>query len=213
MAIDELLNEHEQSEKVRDWLRHNALGLVGGVGLGLAVIAGLQWWKGQQLQAGMDASSRYTQTVEAFEKGLVPKNGKELVADVDKGNRTLGTLATLQLAKAQLDKGNREDAIATLRGLKEADPDLRAVVNQRLARLLIDAGKASEALSLLNDERNAAMLETRGDAQFALGEREKAREAYRKALALIDVGAPQHKMVSMKLLESGGTPPHTGEAR
>ena len=213
MAIDELLNEHEQSEKVRNWLRHNALGLVGGVGLGLAVIAGLQWWKGQQLQAGMDASSRYTQTVEAFEKGLVPKNGKELVADVDKGNRTLGTLATLQLAKAQLDKGNREDAIATLRGLKEADPDLRAVVNQRLARLLIDAGKASEALPLLNDERNAAMLETRGDAQFALGEREKAQEAYRKALALIDVGAPQHKMVSMKLLESGGTPPHTGEAR
>ena len=42
MAIDELLNEYEQSEKVRGWLRNNALGLIGGVGLGLALIAGWQ---------------------------------------------------------------------------------------------------------------------------------------------------------------------------
>ena len=31
MAIDELLNEHEQSEQVRNWLRGNAVGLIGGV--------------------------------------------------------------------------------------------------------------------------------------------------------------------------------------
>ena len=36
MAIDDLLNEHEQSERVRGWIRSNAIGLIGGVGLGLA---------------------------------------------------------------------------------------------------------------------------------------------------------------------------------
>ena len=30
MAIDDLLDEHEQSERVRTWLRDNAGGLVGG---------------------------------------------------------------------------------------------------------------------------------------------------------------------------------------
>jgi len=49
MALDDLLDEHEQSERVRSWVRSNALGLIGGVALGLGAIAGWQWWQGQQL--------------------------------------------------------------------------------------------------------------------------------------------------------------------
>ena len=211
MAIDELLNEHEQSEKVRSWLRNNALGLIGGVGLGLAVIAGWQWWQGQRLQSGMVASATYTQASDALEAGKIPSdNGKALVAGLQKSNPTLATLAALELAKAQVDAGKRDDAIATLRGLDKVDDDLAPVAQQRLARLLIDAGKAKDALPLLVDDRNASMLEVRGDAQFALGDKAKAQESYRKALALIDVADPQHRLVAMKLVEAGGTPPHTG---
>lgn len=214
MAIDELLNEHEQSEQVRNWLRNNALGLIGGVGLGLAVIAGWQWWQNQRQQASMDVSARYAQAVESFENGKIPDDkGRAQLAGIGKGNPTLGTLAALQLAKAQVEAGKRDDAIATLRGLSNVDPDLRPVVNQRLARLLVDAGKAKDALALLDDDRDSAMLETRGDAQFALGDRAKAQDAYRKALALIDVGAPQHRLVTIKLIEAGGIPPHAGDAR
>ena len=53
------------------------------------------------------------------------------------------------------------------------------------------------------------MLDARGDAQFALGDRAKAREAYLKALALVDVGDPQHRLLTLKLIEAGGTPPHS----
>lgn len=211
MAIDELLNEHEQSEQVRNWLRNNALGLIGGVGLGLAVIAGWQWWQGQRLQQGMQANATYAQATETLAAGKVPADkGQAMLASLEKGNPTLGTLAALQLAKSQVDAGKRDDAIATLRKLGEADADLRPVVRQRLARLLIDAGKAKDALPLLDDERDAAMLDVRGDAQFALGDKAKAQEAYRKALALVDVGNPQHRLISMKLIEAGGTPPHAG---
>ncbi|HWS76897.1 MAG TPA: hypothetical protein VN205_00815, partial [Thermomonas sp.] len=59
MALDDLLDEHEQSERVRSWVRNNALGLIGGVGLGLGAIAGWQWWQGQQLQRGMAVNARY----------------------------------------------------------------------------------------------------------------------------------------------------------
>ena len=58
-------------------------------------------------------------------------------------------------------------------------------------------------------QANPAMLDAKGDAQFVLGERDKAREAYLKALALVDVADPQHRLLTLKLIEAGGTPPHT----
>lgn len=209
MAIDDLLDEHEQSERVRSWIRNNAIGLIGGVGLGLGAIAGWQWWQGQQSQVQMSANTRYAQAVADFQNGNLSDKDKAAIAGISKANPTLGTLAALQLASAQAGAGKRDDAIATLRNLRDVDADLKPVVRQRLARLLIDGGKAKDALPLLDDERNAAMLDVRGDAQFALGERAKAQEAYRKALALVDVGDPAHRLLTLKLIEAGGTPPHT----
>lgn len=210
MAIDDLLNEHEQSERVRGWIRSNAIGLIGGVGLGLGAIFGWQWWQGQQSQAQMGVNARYAEVVEQFDAGTVPADkGREVIAAIGKGNPTLGTLAALQLAKAQIEAGKRDDAIATLRNLRDVDADLRPIVRQRLARLLIDAGKAKEALPLLDDDKNPAMLDARGDARFSLGEREQAQKDYLKALALVDVGDPQHRLLTLKLIEAGGTPPHT----
>ena len=103
MAIDDdLLNEHEQSERVRNWVRSNALGILGGILAGLALIGGWQWWQGQQLQSGMQASASYAQASEAFEAGKIPADkGKSVVAGLEKSNPTLATLAALQLAKAQ----------------------------------------------------------------------------------------------------------------
>lgn len=210
MAIDDLLNEHEQSERVRSWIRSNAIGLIGGVGLGLGAIFGWQWWQAKRTQAQMGVNARYAQVIDAYEAGSLPADkGRDAIAAIGKGNPTLGTLAALQLAKAQAEAGKRDDAIATLRNLRDVDADLRPIVRQRLARLLLDASKPKEALPLLDDDRDPAMLEVRGDARFALGERALAQKDYLKALALVDVGAPEHRLLTLKLIEAGGTPPHT----
>ena len=146
MAIDDLLDEHEQSERVRSWVRSNALGLIGGIALGLAAIAGLQWWQGQQLRERMGVNDRYAQAVQAYQAGAPdPAKARADVAAIAKGNPTLGTLAALQLAKAQVEGGKRDEAIATLRGLQDVDPDQRAVVDVRLARQLVDAGQGTDA--------------------------------------------------------------------
>lgn len=211
MAIDDLLDEHEQSERVRSWVRSNAFGLIGGVALGLAAITGFQWWQGQQLQGRMAVNGRYAEAVAGFESGKLPADKNRSTIDgISKANPTLGALAAMQLTKAQIDNGKRDDAIATLRNLHDLDPDMRSVVRQRLARLLVDAGKAKEALALLDDERNPAMLAVQGDAQMALGNHAKAQQSYQKALGLVDVGDPQHRLLRLKLIEAGGTPPHTG---
>lgn len=210
MAIDDLLDEHEQSERVRSWVRNNALGLIGGIALGLAAIAGWQWWQGQQQQGRMAVNGRFAEAVGRFEAGTLPAdNGRAAIAGISKANPTLGALAALQLAKAQVDGGKPETAIATLRNLHELDPQMRTIVNQRLARLLVDAGRGEEALALLDDERNPAMLDVQGDAQMVLGDRAKAQQAYQQALGLVDVGDPQHRLLKLKLIEAGGTPPHT----
>jgi predicted negative regulator of RcsB-dependent stress response len=50
-------------------------------------------------------------------------------------------------------------------------------------------------------------LEARGDALFALGRKDQARDAYNKALTELDVAAPQRRLVEFKLSQVGGTPP------
>ena len=93
---------------------------------------------------------------------------------------------------------------ATLRAAHGGDAGLDAVLDQRLARLLIDAGKPEEALKLLTDATGAGALEARGDAQFAAGQRDAARDSYRKALAGTDEGSPQRRLIELKLSQVGG---------
>lgn len=204
MAIDDLLDEHEQSERVRTWLRNNAAGLIGGVALGLAAIYGWFWWKDQGTAKQMKASDEYQAVLDQIQAGKI-KDAQAKASGLK--DTAFAALAALDLAKAQVDSGKRDDAIATLRAAKTDDSVVSAIVSQRLARLLIDAGKGEEALTLLNDGDDAASHEVRGDALFALGRKEQARDAYNKALGLLDVAALQRRLLELKLSQAGGTPP------
>jgi predicted negative regulator of RcsB-dependent stress response len=203
MAIDDLLDEHEQGEVVRNWLQRNALGLIGGVVLGLGLIGGWRWW-----QARMDAER--VQTGEHYQAALKSLKANDLVQAQKQvsaiRDETYATLAAFDLAKAQVDAGKRDEAIVALRKANPADPGLAQIRSQRLARLLIDAGKGQEALALLANADDAASLEVRGDAQLALGRLDEARKAYNQALAKVDVAAPQRRLLELKLSEAGGTP-------
>ena len=198
-------DEHEQSEKVRTWLRENALGLIGGIALGLALIGGWQWWQKQQQQVRLQTADRY----QAARDDIRANKLKQATAEVSGlHDGAYATLAALQLAKAQLGAGQRDVAIATLRAAKPTDPALAAIVTQRLARALIDGGKASEALRLVAAySTDAEALQIAGDAHYALGHRDAARTAYQQALTRLDVAAPQRRLIELKLTEVGGTPP------
>ena len=205
MAIDDLLDEHEQREKVRTWLQENALGLIGGVVLGLALIGGWQWWQKQRHGAQIQAGERYQSAVDDIQAGKL-QPAKSAVAALPAG--AYATLGALSLAKAQMAAGHRDDAIATLRASHPADAALAAITSQRLALLLIDAGKAEEALKQLPaGDSDPQTLELRGDAHYALGHLDQARAAYAQALATMDAAAPARRLVELKLSEVGGTPP------
>ena len=201
MAIDDLLDEHEQSERVHRWVRENGLGLVGGVVLGLALVGGWKWWQGHQ-QGQREAEAARYDTLQDQLKAQDLSKAKATAAGLQKG--PFAVLVALDLAKAQAMSGKRDDAIATLRAAGTGDAQLAGVVRERLARLLLDAGKADEALRLLADAEDPAGIGARGDAHFALGQQEQARSDYDKALALTTVGSPMRRVLELKLSEVGG---------
>lgn len=203
MALDELLDEHEQGERVREWVRHNAAGVIGGIVVALALVAGVKWWQAQAHGKLVATGETYQSVLDRIAAGDLDK-AKAAAAGLDDG--IYPTLAALDLAKAQLGAGKRDDAIATLRGIGNTSPALRQVADRRLARLLVDAGKADEALKLLAGATDPAGLEARGDAHAALGNREEARKAYADALTALDVAAPQRRLLEIKLTDAGGVP-------
>jgi len=203
MAIDELLDEREQGERVKAWLRDNGLGLVGGVVVGAALFGGYHYWQDRAHAAAVAQHAAYQSTLLDIRSGDLDKASQTLAGLPDSAYSELGAL---QLAKAQVEKGDRDAAIATLEVADGAQPGVAAVVQQRLARLLIDAGRGEDALKLLAGASDAVSLEARGDAHFALDQTEQARADYAQALRELDSAAPQRGLLELKLSEVGGTP-------
>ena len=207
MAIDDLLDEHEQGERVRTWLRKNALGILGGLALGIAAIYGWRAWVSHQASQQEQAHTAYAQALKQLDAGQVEQAGTLLAGQ----EGTYATLAALRVAKAQVEAGKPDEAIATLRGI-QVDPSLREVVDERLAQLFNATGKPEEALKLLEGDAGSAALELRGDALLASGQRDQARDAYADALAGTDVASPARRRIELKLQEVGGTLPDPAEA-
>jgi len=204
MAIDDLLDEHEQSERVRTWLRQNGAGILGGVVLALALIGGWQWWQKQQLGKLAEANSRYEAVSRSLQSKDLDEAAKE-VAALEGGKAGIyADLAALELAKAQVEAGKYDDAIRTLLGLK-VEGEFKTLIDQRIARLLVETGKPEEALSLLGDAEDSAGLEIRGDALVAQDKREQARDLYKQSLGKLDVAAPQRRLLEIKLMDVGGS--------
>ncbi len=211
MAIDDLLDEHEQSERVRKWLKDNGAAVLSGIVLALALIYGWKAWQQHRRQQSELAQSRYDAATAALSapnpdlaKAATAVNGLE-------GRSVFPLLAQLQLAHAQVAAGKLDDAIASLRKVHDAG-ELQPLVNQRLARLLVETGKQDEALKVLGDAGDASSLDVRGDALLAAGKPELARDAWQKALVGLDVASPQRKLIELKLADVGGTAPNAEHA-
>lgn len=203
MAIDDLLDEHEQGERVRNWLRQNGLGILAGIVVAFGLIGGWRWWQSHQHNQRVEAGAAYQRLVDDLAGGDLD-DAKVQVAAM-RGS-SYGTLAALDLARAQIDAGDADAAIQTLQGADASDPVLEPIRRQRLAQLLVDADRAEEAAALLQDASDPAGLETLGDAQAALEREAEARDAYARALARMDVASPGRGLIELKLADVGGEP-------
>lgn len=198
--MDELLNEHEQGERVRSWLQRNAVGLIGGIGLGLALIWGWNWWQGRQVTASEEVAARY----DAFEQAVANNPAEAAKLSSRLAETPYAAIAAMELAKSQVDAGQDARALATLQAARSKDPAVNAILRQRIATLLIATGKPADAVTLLAKASDAGSLEVLGDAQARLSKPAEAQKAYREALRSLEEGSPQRQVVQLKLAEAGG---------
>ena len=200
--MDELLNEHEQGERVRSWLQNNALGLIGGIALGLGLIFGWNWWQNDQVRKRDATATQY----EAFAKQLAEnpdQAGKQITGKL--AGTPYVAVAALELAKAQVDAGKEPAALATLQAAKTDDPMLAELIRQRTAKLLVATGKAEDAVRLLGKPTQPGAFEVLGDAQLTLGRTTEAQASYKQALRTLEEGSPQRQVLELKLADAGGT--------
>jgi predicted negative regulator of RcsB-dependent stress response len=213
MAIDEQ-EEYEQGEQVRNWLRSNGGSVIGGIAVGLAMIAGWQWWQHKQELHSQSAAAAYAALSETVRDHGDEKRIATLAGSLrtDYAKTPYGTLAVLRLAAHQMERGDANSALATLDAVGTvSDPDLAALVRVRSARVLLALKRPADALTRvqsLDDPAYAAVTsEIRGDAERALGHLDVARLAYLDALKLLPVGAPNRDILEMKLADIGGIAP------
>jgi predicted negative regulator of RcsB-dependent stress response len=213
MAIDDQ-EEYEQGEQVRDWLRSNGGSVIGGIAVGVMLIAGWQWWQAKQEQNAQKAAATY-----AALSNTVRDNGDEkriaaiaATLSTDYAKTPYATLAALRIAGHRMDQGDAKGALAELDAVGTiSDPALAMIVRLRAGRLLVILGRPAEALSRIepaSDPVYASIAdEIRGDAERALGHADAARKAYINAIQHMPEGAPNREILEMKLADVGGVAP------
>jgi len=200
MALDDLLDEHEQGERVQRWLRDNGIGIIGGIVLAIAIVGGWQWWQKQQLNTLHQAHQGYQAVSQHLRANNLDEATTAASALAQDSAGIYADLAALELAQAQVQAQRYEEAITTLQTIRAKDI-FSPLVEQRLARLLIETGKPDQALALLNTLEDAISLEIRADAQFAQNQFSAAGNLYQQALTKLDVAAPQRRLLELKLME------------
>lgn len=202
----ELMDEHEQGERVRAWLRENGASIITGIAIGVAGIAGWQWWTSSAASHRAAASAQYAalgKAVDANDRQGIEAMVKSLRGEF--ADTPYAVLGAFDLADQQLLGGETQAAVQTLREAVAGatDPALKALAEARLARTLLAAGDAEGALGVIGPAEGGGELELRGDALRALGRKDEAVAEYQKALAAYGDNLPTRRMVEMKLLDLG----------
>lgn len=210
----DIYDQHEQSERVRSWLKDNAGAIITGVVIGLGAIFGYQQWQNYKVREAHTAAELYERTrpAETAPDAAAPAQAPATPA-ADAARNELrdehagsgfAVLATLEQAQLQAEQGDLDGARASLAWVREQarEPALQALAGLRLARLELAAGQAEPALKTLDalpaGSYVALRAELRGDALAALGRIEEARAAYGEAQT---AGAADPARLQMKLAE------------
>ncbi len=205
-------DEHEQSERVKQWLLKNGSNILTAILLLVAAIAGWQWWQNKQLNQGQEAGIQYQTFVAAVEKADFKK--AQVLGDAVMKNYAdtdYAFLAALRLAKLQADGGYFDKAMAALdkAGGVTKNPQHLELVAIRKTQLWLAQGKleqASKSVAAIKGTYYPATLsETKADIAKQRGDNAAAVTLYRATLSKLDADATGRALIEMKLSDAGGT--------
>ncbi|MFC3609087.1 YfgM family protein [Stutzerimonas tarimensis] len=185
-------SDDEQLAQIKDWWQRNGMPLLVGAVLALVLVFGWQGWQRHQANQAQSGSVLYQELLTR-----VLDDGQPNTAEIvrlgnrlkdDHGRSHYAQYGRLLLAKVAVDEGRLEDAASELRAVVDAPADdtLEELSRQRLALVLAAQGQAEQGLALIDGEAaeffRASREEIRGDLLLQLGQEERARAAYVKAM-------------------------------
>ena len=207
--MDDLLSEKEQIEQIRSWWSEYGGYVIGGLGLGIMILVGYNYYEDSKLQAQLAGSAMYETLTDHVVEGDL--DAAEQISDTlatEYADTSYAAQAKLALARMYMEKNRDQDAADVLQELLDSDADiaLKSVGRTRLARILLYQGNAQSVVDLLEGEESQAFGaiwgELLGDAYRELGRIEDAEAAYQgvmldpMAQAVVD-----RQLVQWKLLD------------
>lgn len=217
--MDVYTTEEQQIEAIKKWWQTNGNSVLIGIALAIAAVLGYQTWN-QNKQANSEAAAvLYGQVVEAAaqaDQNRLQGNSEELEGQLatlthlgeqlktDFSNSEYAVFGAMMLAKEAMMGGKSEEAATQLRWAMEhtVSDATRLIANLRLVRVLAAQEQYDAALKALDalkpGSQADAYEEVRGDIYVSMGELEKARDAYKKAM---DLSAERNEGQSRPILK------------
>ncbi len=204
----EIYDDHEQSERVRQWIKENGAAIVMGVVLAIGGLYGWKFWQNYQTETRIEVAAEYQGLVVALDQNLFDQAYSHFeVINTDFPKSTYNSLAHLMIAAARLNQGQPDLAESlyreTLKSGGTSDGFVQVIAAERLARLLLNKGDidaAEEVLNAYSDNQifAARIAEVRGDILTAKGDVAGARAAYQEALDAMAAGTGDRRILELK---------------
>ena len=213
--MEDYLSEQEQWNQVKAWLRENGLWIIAGVLVGAAGLGGWHWYEDHVDSVGAQASTKYTQVVEAFGKGDRTQ-AFVLLGELERDYSSSPYVdqAKLMAAKVYVETGDLDKAAAELQAVVDhsKDADLALLTRLRLARVQIAQKKPDAALATLNGLKAGAFEppyhEVLGDAYYAKGDKASALKEYLSAKVGDLGGSRDNQELDLKISDLSAENPH-----
>ena len=183
--------EEEQLDAVKRWWKENGQSTIIGLGLGIAVILGWNYWQEHKKAQAGQSSALYSQLIQAI--GTDKKDSAEKLAERLKEQYPKTEYAAysgLFLAKLKVQQGDVAKAQTILKEIAAgSNKELSNIAKIRQVRLMLASGEYEQGLQLINDVDPATSSsfsgnydELVGDLYVALDRLDEARSSYQKAL-------------------------------
>lgn len=214
----EIYDAHEQGEVVKKWLRDNGSAIVMGLVIAFGGLFGFKQWQVWQDTNRQQASAEFQVLGELLAADQIDAAMDNFQNLKDEHARSpYASMAALQMARARLELKQPDLAMGLYEFVVENGypKAMQVVARERLARVLLDEGRAEEALTTLAGADDvtgfeARYAEVRGDILFALGRSDEAVDAYREALDMLEAGVGDRGKLVMKLESLGAEFPEDG---
>ena len=207
--------EQEQIAAAKQWFKENGMPIIIGIVVAVSSYSGWNFYQNYQTKQVATAAQIYQKFDEAMQ--LIVANSQESTEQIDVAahlteqlqndfdSNMHAILATLQMARVEVERNNLEQAKQYLLWSSDRVPDegLQQVVDYRLAQVEHSLGNAEAALQLLNKDNNnfsSMYQELRGDILIQQSRIEEAVAAYQKALEQAE--SSQKGLLELKIADS-----------